>query len=117
MRFDRDHNQADYREPPKSQTPPKQASDGQGPRPHRRGPDFRGARPRSTAGSLTSYFRARGVDVIEKRQKGGALWVVGGRELKRAMDRLRQQGFSFEYTARGGRATGHKPPWWTESAG
>lgn len=106
-----------HRAPTKSQTPPKQAPDGQRPRPHRRGHDFGGAPPRSTAGTLASYFRARGGDVIDKRQKGGALWVVGGPELKGVMDALHQQGFNFEYAARGGRATEHKPAWWTESAG
>ena len=83
-----------------------------GPRPSRRR-----TQPRARAVSLVAYFRARELHVIDKRSKGGALWVVGGPELGPVMELLRRRGFAFDYAAKGGRATNHKPAWWTESPG
>jgi curved DNA-binding protein CbpA len=67
------------------------------------------------AASLIGYFSALKLEVIDKRAKGGALWVVGGQELVPTMERLRQEGFAFEFAPAGGRATKHRPAWWSES--
>jgi predicted phosphoribosyltransferase len=55
---------------------------------------------------------AEGVEAIDRRAAGGALWAVGGAELAELMARLGEQGFRFKLAEKGGRATGHRPAWW-----
>jgi len=73
--------------------------------------------PRRRADSLAAYFSAHGLLFVDKRTKGGALWVLGGSDLEPIMEALHEGGFAFEYAPQGGRATKHRPAWWTESTG
>ncbi|MCL4821457.1 MAG: AAA family ATPase [Vicinamibacteria bacterium] len=57
-----------------------------------------------------------GLEVIDKRGPGGALWVVGGSNLRELMQRLNRLGFAFVFKAEGGRASGRRPAWWTRLA-
>jgi curved DNA-binding protein CbpA len=75
----------------------------------------RGQQSRSP--SLVEYFGSRGLKLIDNRSKGGALWVLGGRGLEPIVGRLRENGFRFEFAAKGGRATRHTPAWWTKTPG
>ena len=52
-------------------------------------------------------LEALGFEVIDKRGAGGALWVVGGPELR---NQLVPRGFKF--AEHGGRATGKSPAWY-----
>jgi DNA topoisomerase-3 len=61
---------------------------------------------------LLGLLAAEGVEAIDRRAAGGALWVVGGPELKELMDRLAGRGFRFSHAKEGGRATKHRPAWW-----
>ena len=65
--------------------------------------------------SLSKFFRDKGLKVIDLRNKGGCLWVLGdkssiGNIVDEAIKKFRIDG---GYSS--GRATGHKPAWWTRS--
>lgn len=49
--------------------------------------------------------------VIDKRDKGGALWVIGGQELSQIMKKLEIGGIKFKFVANGGKSTKHKAAW------
>ena len=53
----------------------------------------------------------RGISFIDKREHGGALWVVGDHSLDNLMTELKGLGFSFSYSEKGGRITKYKPGW------
>jgi curved DNA-binding protein CbpA len=74
-------------------------------------------RQRARVASLVSYCRNRGLEVIDNRSKGGALWILAGKELEPTIDRLRQNGFRFTFAPKGGRATSRKSAWWTKTSG
>ena len=67
---------------------------------------------------LMGYLQEKGVEVVDKRASGGALWVVGGEELTPLMEELKSRGITFSLAPQGGRASRHRPAWftkWTES--
>ena len=59
-------------------------------------------------------LEAAGVEYVDKRDNGGALWVIGGEELGDLLRGLSQYGFGFRYKESGGKATGGKPGWWSK---
>lgn len=61
-------------------------------------------------------LQALGLEVIDKRGPGGALWVVGGANLRELMHGLNRLGFAFVFKTEGGRASGRRPAWWTKVA-
>jgi DNA topoisomerase-3 len=71
-------------------------------------------RPAAAAGddALGQLLAAEGVEVVDRRGSGGALWVIGGPELGGLMERLAGQGFKFVFAKEGGRASKHRPAWW-----
>ncbi len=52
-----------------------------------------------------------GIPCIDNRDAGGSLWVVGGHELDRDMEALKEKGYSFYFKQEGGRATKGQPAW------
>lgn len=52
---------------------------------------------------------------VDKRNSGGALWVIGGRELTSVMKKLSNSGFRFRFKEGGGRSSGYKDAWWYKS--
>ena len=54
------------------------------------------------------------IKFIDKRSKGGAFWILGGSEIKGLIDTFNQYGLKFAFAKNGGRATGHKPSWYTK---
>jgi len=54
---------------------------------------------------------------IDNRGKQGMLWVIGGKELDSVMEQLRAKGINFKYKEEGGKATKHKPAWWSMADG
>ena len=54
-----------------------------------------------------------GLEVVDNRAKGGALWVIGGLEVRDKIQRLSGLGYTFRHRPNGGRATRHRPSWWT----
>lgn len=73
----------------------------------------------SLANTAKEYFEQNGFEVIDKRENGGCLWVVGSeKELKPHIKKACEQ-FSLvgQYCSGGGRATGYKSAWFTKSKG
>jgi very-short-patch-repair endonuclease len=62
--------------------------------------------PATAADQLSVLIEKLLPRVVDKREKGGALWVIGDKSLS---DQLRPLGFKF--AANGGKATRNKPAW------
>ena len=54
------------------------------------------------------------VGYVDKRSKGGALWIIGGSELTSVVSEARSLGFNFTYKKGGGSATKGQDAWWTK---
>ncbi|WP_242357320.1 DEAD/DEAH box helicase family protein [Bifidobacterium pseudolongum] len=61
---------------------------------------------------LIDELRAAKIEYIDKRPRGGSLWVLGGESLKGIMAKLAEQGATFKYKPEGGRATRGRRGWW-----
>lgn len=55
------------------------------------------------------------LEYLDKRDKGGALWVIGGRDLSPTMLKLQDSGFHFTFKVGGGRSSGYRDAWWYKS--
>lgn len=53
-----------------------------------------------------------GLEYEDKRNSGGALWVIGGRELNKIMIDFRDSGFYFWYKEGGGKSSNFMDAWW-----
>ncbi|MCM3170867.1 sigma factor-like helix-turn-helix DNA-binding protein [Paenibacillus sp. MER 99-2] len=51
------------------------------------------------------------LDLVDKRSFGGALWVVGGWELKEILNRWNAEGIYFRFARNGSNSTRRKPAW------
>lgn len=60
---------------------------------------------------LVQYLQEKGLEVIDKRSSGGALWVVGGWELNEVLFPLKEYKIYFRFTKKGSRSTGRRPAW------
>ncbi len=66
--------------------------------------------------TLVRYFTESGFEVIDKRDRGGALWVVGTRKQLEDTVNEAESIFSVEGTyCDGGRAVGYRKSWFTRS--
>lgn len=65
--------------------------------------------------NMKSFFASKGLEVIDKRSKGGALWVVGAPEEINSIVReaCRMFGAGGNYAMNGGRSTGYRTAWFT----
>ena len=69
--------------------------------------------PSSTG--LVVFLEKKGLEVIDKREKGGALWVIGGKELDPIIKETRKAfGALWTFSQNGGRATGNRTSWFTK---
>lgn len=50
--------------------------------------------------------------IIDKRSKGGRLWVVADKRVQPLMEELGKEGFAFQYKEGGGKATRGESAWW-----
>lgn len=50
----------------------------------------------------------------DKRQTGGALWIIGGEELNEVVQKARALGTNFTFKAGGGKQTKGKDAWWAK---
>ena len=64
--------------------------------------------------ALFQLLQDAGVEVIDKRKNGGALWVIGGDELKPLMDQCKKIGVKFAYKPGGGKVSQNRDAWWTK---
>ena len=67
-------------------------------------------------GRLADYLKGKGLEVIDKRSNGGALWVVGDKSLDPILKEARKQfGSLWTFSAKGGFSTKHRSGWFTKS--
>ena len=62
--------------------------------------------------SAIKYFKSKNIEVIDRREKGGALWIVGGIELTNDMEILSMNKIKFKYLKSGGKSTNNRPSWY-----
>ncbi len=62
---------------------------------------------------LLAFLSRQGLEYIDYRPRGGALWVLGGRELADMMQDLESRGITFTFASRGARETGYESAWST----
>jgi hypothetical protein len=63
---------------------------------------------------IIDFLNRAGVAYVDKRKKGGNLWLIGGKELSDVAEQARTLGHTFTFRADGGQATHHKPGWWAK---
>lgn len=68
-----------------------------------------------TLQSLFGQLRDMNAEVIDKRENGGALWVIGGKDLSQVMKAFKENGIYFVFKAGGGKATGGRDGWWAKT--
>ena len=61
---------------------------------------------------LFDLLEKEGIPYVDNREKGGALWIVGGHELDAVINACENLGFHFLYTEKGGRVTKGWPGWY-----
>ena len=66
----------------------------------------------SSDDALYALLKEQGIEFIDKRDKGGALWIVGGHEYDSVMEACGKLGYKFYYSEKGGRITKGKPGWY-----
>lgn len=60
---------------------------------------------------IGNYLASRGLSTIDKRPNNGALWVIGGWEIKDELFPLKDQGLYFKFARNGSRSTKRQPAW------
>lgn len=66
------------------------------------------------ADPVTAWLNRAKLPYLDLRAKGGALWVIGGRELSKSMDQLKAFGLQFRFLPGGIRDTKWKDAWWAK---
>lgn len=61
---------------------------------------------------VVAFLKDHDISYIDKRAKGGALWIIGGRELMPLILEAKENGFEFKFKQGGGKATKWKDGWW-----
>ncbi|WP_019638854.1 sigma factor-like helix-turn-helix DNA-binding protein [Paenibacillus fonticola] len=72
--------------------------------------DDRASSPENSK-EIAAELNCRNLAVIDKRPFGGALWVVGGWELKETLGTWNDQGIYFRFAKNGSQSTKRKPAW------
>lgn len=62
--------------------------------------------------NLNAALKDLGLETIDKREKGGCLWVIGGADLYPFMIELRRIGFKFNFTSTGGNTSSYRAAWY-----
>ena len=61
---------------------------------------------------IIKHIESLGLEYEDKRNLGGALWVIGGKEITEVIMKLQDIGFNFQFKEGGGRASGYRDAWW-----
>ncbi|MDX8047291.1 sigma factor-like helix-turn-helix DNA-binding protein [Gracilibacillus sp. S3-1-1] len=69
------------------------------------------AKPVNQKIALPDYLTQLGYEVIDKRSKKGAFWVIGGWELNKVLFPLKEEKIYFRFSKKGGKATKNRPAW------
>lgn len=65
---------------------------------------------------VVQLIERHNLEYVDKRDKGGVLWVIGGKELSPTMLKLRDSGFPFTFMVSGGRSSDYRDAWWYKSS-
>lgn len=66
--------------------------------------------------ALTEFLNRKGLSVVDFRNKGGALWVLGGKEIEATLNEsTNEYGAQWTFFQNGGKATGFRTSWYTKS--
>jgi hypothetical protein len=68
---------------------------------------------KAAAFDLLTYLTDKGLNFVDNRPQGGALWLIGGEELNPVIEELKAKGFHFSYTHKGGHASNYEPAWYS----
>ena len=63
---------------------------------------------------IADILKEKGISFIDKRDLGGALWIIGAHELDGLMEELKAQGFKFYFSEKGGKTTKGQPAWFIQ---
>jgi len=64
---------------------------------------------------VVKAIKRHNLEYVDKRDSGGALWVIGGIELLPTMLKLRKSGFLFTFKVGGGLSSDYRDAWWCKS--
>lgn len=64
---------------------------------------------------ITQVLAIIDLEFVDNRMKKGGLWVLGDESIKPVMALFANHGVQFKYKAEGGKATMHKPAWYTST--
>lgn len=70
--------------------------------------------PKNNSNEIVAFLQSEGVSFIDKREKGGALWILGDESIKPIIDDAKKLGYYFRYSANGSKTTSRKPGWWAK---
>ena len=62
---------------------------------------------------LKKYLVGNGYEVVDERENGGALWLIGGQELFSLVSELSKQQILFTFAYNGSKTTNKRPAWYT----
>lgn len=65
--------------------------------------------------AIVDYLLLHDIPYIDNRKKNGALWIIGGDELKDTIALFRKSGAKCGFMKHGGRTTRGQSAWWTNS--
>ncbi|SIS90609.1 DUF4145 domain-containing protein [Salimicrobium salexigens] len=60
---------------------------------------------------LFKYLDEEGIEYVDKRDKNGALWIIGDWGIKDKLFALKRRHLYFRFAKKGGRATNNQPAW------
>jgi hypothetical protein len=63
---------------------------------------------------IITLIKNNGVKYVDNRLNKGALWIIGGEELRPLVNECRKLGVTFKFSEGGGRATSNKSGWWAK---
>ena len=66
----------------------------------------------NTSSNIIDFLKRQDVHFVDKRSNGGALWLIGGSELKPIISEAEKLGLHFRFKKEGGKATKGAPGWW-----
>jgi hypothetical protein len=69
-----------------------------------------------TESDIIQLIERHDLAYVDKRDSGGALWIVGGRELSPTVSEFRNAGFPFTFKVGGGRSSDYRDAWWYKVA-
>lgn len=61
--------------------------------------------------TLMDAIRQQGILFVDKRAQGGALWIIGGKELTGFVQKCRRRGVHFQFCPGGGKSTQRRDAW------